>query len=121
MPPQIAFGPTDITMKDWMERFYPSLSSRLVECVQEAGTVLYVPDGWYHATINLEDSIGIAVEVGPNLILDENDPEATTKPPKKPGSKFSNARFKRDKKKQATPAPDPESELDNDDAGLDEL
>ena len=27
-------------------------------------TALFVPSGWKHATINLEDSVGVAVEVG---------------------------------------------------------
>ena len=29
---------------------------------QEAGDVLYVPSGWQHATLNLQESVGIAVE-----------------------------------------------------------
>ena len=32
------------------------------ECVQEAGDALYVPTNWGHATINVEESIGIAHE-----------------------------------------------------------
>ena len=35
-----------------------------LRCVQPAGTALFVPSGWKHATINLEDSVGVAVEVG---------------------------------------------------------
>ena len=32
------------------------------ECVQHTGEVLYVPAMWSHATINLDESIGLAVE-----------------------------------------------------------
>ena len=32
------------------------------ECVQEAGDALYVPTNWGHATLNVEESIGIAHE-----------------------------------------------------------
>ena len=31
---------------------------------QEAGDVLFVPSGWHHAVLNLQDSVGIAVELG---------------------------------------------------------
>ena len=34
-------------------------------CVQEAGDALFIPDGYAHATINLETSMGIAVEYLP--------------------------------------------------------
>jgi len=35
----------------------------VVECVQRAGDVLYVPDGWGHAVLNLQPSVGFAAEV----------------------------------------------------------
>jgi hypothetical protein len=28
--------------------------------------VLFVPEGWNHGVVNLQDSVGIAVEVGPS-------------------------------------------------------
>ena len=34
---------------------------RPMECIQEAGDFVYVPSGWGHAALNLEDSIGIAI------------------------------------------------------------
>jgi len=34
----------------------------MLECVQEAGDVLIVPSMWAHATLNLEESVGIAYE-----------------------------------------------------------
>ena len=33
-----------------------------LECMQNAGDVLYIPSGWGHATINIDESIGFAVE-----------------------------------------------------------
>jgi ankyrin repeat protein len=36
---------------------------RPLECVQEAGDVLYVPAGWAHAVLNTEVTVGAAVEL----------------------------------------------------------
>lgn len=33
-----------------------------LECVQSAGDVLYVPARWSHATVNIDECIGLAVE-----------------------------------------------------------
>ena len=33
-----------------------------LECVQGPGELLYVPSGWAHATINLDECVGLAVE-----------------------------------------------------------
>lgn len=33
-----------------------------MECVQGPGDVLYVPARWSHATINIDECIGMAVE-----------------------------------------------------------
>ena len=30
-----------------------------LECTQKAGQLIYVPEGWYHSTINLEETIGV--------------------------------------------------------------
>ena len=35
-----------------------------VECVQRPGDVLYIPESWGHAVVNLQDSIGVAYEFG---------------------------------------------------------
>jgi len=34
--------------------------------MQEAGDIMYVPNHWAHATINIEESIGVAYEFGIN-------------------------------------------------------
>ena len=35
-----------------------------LEIVQQEGEILYIPDLWLHATINLQTSVGVAVEMG---------------------------------------------------------
>jgi hypothetical protein len=39
--------------------------------VQRSGEVLFVPTNWYHGLLNLETSVGIAVEIGANNQLFE--------------------------------------------------
>ena len=34
-----------------------------LECEQRAGDLLFVPNNWGHAVLNLEPSVGLAVEV----------------------------------------------------------
>lgn len=65
-PPYTIFGPTALPMKEWHRTFYPQLKDVAVECVQEAGEMLYAPTNWYHGILNLEPSVGIAVEIGAN-------------------------------------------------------
>ena len=53
----------------WLRRVLPTLAadSRPLECNQQAGDILYVPSGWHHATINVGDTAGIALQVIPPL------------------------------------------------------
>ena len=50
--PSVGFNPHD-SLEHWLQHVYPSLgsSSRPVEVLQEEGQVLYVPEGWYHASL----------------------------------------------------------------------
>ena len=43
---------------------YPTLApgERPLECVQGPGDVVYVPAGWYHAVVNLADSLAVSVQ-----------------------------------------------------------
>jgi hypothetical protein len=57
-----------IPIRDWVDDHYPGLpqlgpsgaTSGLAECVQRRGELLYVPEGWYHATVNLADTVAVA-------------------------------------------------------------
>ena len=40
--------------RHWMEHVYPSLRDKPWECTIGAGELLYFPDQWHHATINLD-------------------------------------------------------------------
>ena len=40
------------------------LGGHIIEFTQEAGEVVYVPDNWAHAVINLEPSIGVSKQMG---------------------------------------------------------
>ena len=39
-----------------------ALPEGALQCVQEAGDVVFVPRGWAHAVLNLRTSVGVAVE-----------------------------------------------------------
>ena len=47
-----------------MPSFSTSYGGRLamMQCVQEAGDILMVPDGWGHSTLNVAESVGWATE-----------------------------------------------------------
>ncbi|KAL5013202.1 hypothetical protein ScPMuIL_007472 [Solemya velum] len=55
--------PAGYSQKDWIRKIYPTLSDdeKPLECIQEAGDILYLPEGFYHATINLADTLGISI------------------------------------------------------------
>eukprot|EP00434_Breviolum_minutum_P004550 symbB.v1.2.004013.t1/scaffold225.1/size261367/14 len=52
------------SLSDWIQLVYPSLEDdqRPLECIVEAGDVVYVPDGWYHAVVNLADTVGVSIQ-----------------------------------------------------------
>ena len=54
-----------IPMKEWIEKDYPKLAGRAkpLECMQQAGDVLFVPQHWGHGTFNVQESVGLAVEL----------------------------------------------------------
>eukprot|EP01051_Picozoa_sp_SAG22_P002624 SAG22_NODE_119_length_19257_cov_43.260413_15_plen_607_part_00 len=53
------------SIKVWSEKYLPTLppEARPIEFVQRAGDVLYVPDGWFHGTVQLEDTVGVALQI----------------------------------------------------------
>ncbi|XP_015992186.2 jmjC domain-containing protein 8 isoform X4 [Rousettus aegyptiacus] len=55
------FHPNKTTLS-WLQNIYPALtpSARPLECTIQAGEVLYFPDRWWHATLNLDTSVFIS-------------------------------------------------------------
>ena len=37
-------------------------SGHLFECIQQPGDVIYVPESWAHGVLNVETSVGVAME-----------------------------------------------------------
>ncbi|CAK0849712.1 unnamed protein product [Prorocentrum cordatum] len=54
----------DWPVYDWLTVVYPNLSADRapLECIQEPGDVLYIPEGWYHAVLNLADSVALSAQ-----------------------------------------------------------
>ncbi|CAG2218394.1 unnamed protein product [Mytilus edulis] len=52
------------TQIEWFEKVYPLLpeSEKPIECVQKAGEILYLPEGTYHGTINMGDTVAIGIQ-----------------------------------------------------------
>ncbi|KAH6807509.1 transferring glycosyl group transferase [Perilla frutescens var. frutescens] len=51
-----------VSIIEWFMNFYNATKSwkkRPIECVCKAGEVIFVPNGWWHLVINLEDSVAI--------------------------------------------------------------
>ena len=65
---------------EWLRRHNASTGTTLpirpVQCIQPAGTALFVPSGWSHAIINLAPSVGVAVEVGDIDVMKRAQPSA---------------------------------------------
>ncbi|KAM6054972.1 jmjC domain-containing protein 8 isoform 3-T3 [Chlamydotis macqueenii] len=59
------FHPNETTLA-WLHRTYPSLppAERPLECTLRPGEVLYFPDRWWHATLNLDTSVFISTFLG---------------------------------------------------------
>jgi len=64
-PPRLAHYAKRPTV-EWMRDavYQPGGALEPLECVQEAGDVLYVPNSWGHATLNIESAIGVSYEFG---------------------------------------------------------
>ena len=53
---------TSVSLIEWFLNFYEAAKEseiRPKECVVEAGEVIFVPRGWWHLVINLEETVAI--------------------------------------------------------------
>ncbi|KAK3101813.1 hypothetical protein FSP39_006556 [Pinctada imbricata] len=52
------------TQIEWYDIVYPNLAEddQPMECIQQAGEILYLPEGTYHGTINLGDTVAIGIQ-----------------------------------------------------------
>lgn len=55
------------------ERSNPDISKRPLECTVEPGDILFVPHGWWHCVLNLDD--GISVALTQNYVSNSNLPD----------------------------------------------
>ena len=70
VPPNVLFGPDTVgSMVDWYTKYKLTLPFTPLECTQRSGDILFVPTEWNHATMNLENVFGYAVEIGKDNAL----------------------------------------------------
>lgn len=60
VPPAFSFS-SKLHPTVWLEN-EPTPAYPVLQCTQEEGDLIYVPDMWGHAIVNAEDSIGYAIE-----------------------------------------------------------
>lgn len=51
-----------VSIIEWFMNFYGATKNwkkKPIECICKAGEVIFVPSGWWHLVINLEESIAI--------------------------------------------------------------
>jgi hypothetical protein len=67
--PRLGIGDPDtktpLGLRRWLKEYHPKLAGGALaplECAQTAGDVVYVPANWIHATNNLNDCVGVAVD-----------------------------------------------------------
>lgn len=63
------FGPSVMPLPQWLRDVYPMLPKKPIEALQHPGEVLFIPNGWGHAVLNIDEVVGIAFEIGPDMEL----------------------------------------------------
>lgn len=65
--PSPSFPPQYLPIRDWVDTFLSGLrglsnksNAFPIQCIQQENEVLYVPEGWYHATVNLGNTVAVA-------------------------------------------------------------
>lgn len=66
-PPAGGNGPNiypTYTITDWLDQVLPilPLEKRPIEVIQNAGDLIYVPDGWSHAVVNIDDTVALSFQ-----------------------------------------------------------
>eukprot|EP00038_Savillea_parva_P015834 m.15070 g.15070 ORF g.15070 m.15070 type:complete len:721 (+) comp3225_c0_seq1:206-2368(+) len=69
LPPYVHYGPTGLPVEDWLRDWYPRFKDQAYECMQFPGDLVYVPTNYMHTLINVQASIGVAVEFGHDTTL----------------------------------------------------
>jgi len=64
--------------RSWLKDVYPEIKRQAaagntdvplpLECTQHAGQMVYVPEGWWHATVNVVETFGVARQLIPNAV-----------------------------------------------------
>jgi hypothetical protein len=81
-----------MSVAQWLQDYYPGLPRAPLECIQEEGDVVFIPQGWAHAVLNLQNSVGVAVEFGVDRAVG-----VELEPP--PGARKKKGKRKRKKKR----------------------
>lgn len=55
------------------QRYHPDVNKRPLECTVEPGDILFVPHGWWHCVLNLDD--GMSVGLTQNYVSKSNLPD----------------------------------------------
>ncbi|GFO40495.1 bifunctional arginine demethylase and lysyl-hydroxylase jmjd6 [Plakobranchus ocellatus] len=52
------------SLMNWVKHVYPNLpeEDKPMECIQAPGEILYLAEGTYHATLNLGDTVAVAIQ-----------------------------------------------------------
>lgn len=58
-PPSQAFYSTQ-QIYSWYQESYPKLQTKPLECIQQTGDVIFIPDGWAHGVLYLAESISVS-------------------------------------------------------------
>jgi hypothetical protein len=64
LPPFAYYGAAGTSTLEWLRGSYKSMTNPPLECTQRQGELLFVPQGWQHADINLQDTTSCTAEVG---------------------------------------------------------
>ena len=66
-PPGGGSGPNfypSFAITDWLDQVLPLLppEQRPIEAIQNAGDLMYVPEGWSHAVLNIDDTVAVSFQ-----------------------------------------------------------